>query len=1604
MGSLFNKRWFWITVFFAVINIVGLVKIAEVMDGSGKPSLFSIIGARFESFNSLFQKKAQEVVKEISQELTVNGISAVVDGTEPAITVQLSQSLGNADIKGYIDIKPSVRFSAETMYDGIRIEGDLKPRQTYHVEILPGLTSQDGLVLKQAFAQDVTIPDYQPTLHFKVPGLYLGLKGTRIIPLEVTNLSTVKINVHRLYANNVVYFLNHPSRYSVPEDLGIELITKEIPVHTEINSSKDTYLDLKDILPQSHQGLFYVTADDPSSEANSDSKIVLVTDIGIVLKKAAHEVLVWAASLKDAAPIPGAAVKVFSKTNQLIVEGTTYENGLMHFKELDFGKDREPFAVVVSKDSDLSFLEIDANAIAETDFDSQGRLYLSAGYEGYVYSDRGVYRPGERVHLRTIVRAPGVKTPESFPVVFNIVLPDGKKFKEQSAVLDRFGSADLALDLPDYALTGEYKVELKVPGNEKSVGEAKFNVEEFVPDSLKVAVTMPAQRFKKEDVIPLNVAVAQNFGTPAAGREVKVSYRLEAEPFEAKDYKGFSFADDTRAFNFKREYLEVQKTGEDGHAAFEIKLKDVGLPASALQMSAEVTAMEVGGRGSTVYQTRSVDVYPYYIGVKKAFEGDAQLGQEVKLDYIALTPDGKKALDAPVSAQVCRIIWNNMVKKDEHGSWKWITESREECAPPKILIPKEGAGSFSFVSTDTGDHLVRFKGGKDGHQAAVKLFVEGPGITGWSKERPDRIELTTDKPSYVMGDTAKLTIKAPFAGKGLLTCATDKIFLSKTIDVGITAQEEVVPITDDFSPNAYCALTVIRSITAEKEWSSHRGYGLVPIILNTDAHNTPVTIQAPATARPHETVTMDIEAPAGKPMGFSVALVDEAILRLTNYQVPDAYKFFYGKRANGVLTSDIYSKLMPEFDQAKVTADSSPSGDRSAYNPKNFNPISAKRIKSVALYQSQIITDEQGKAHVQFEMPEFNGELKWMVIGAGDSDFASKSQAMKVVEPLVINPFLPRFLSMNDTFNVPVSISNMTKSGGAVNVTLEASDGFTFLSEKSQSITIDVNKEGVVNFTLKAPSAPQKSFIKLTAVLGTETVTRTIELSVRPPVSWTSLHGVLEIPAESKGSILIPDGWLAGTARTKLIVSAMPTLKLSGGLKYLLKYPYGCIEQTTSSVYPLLYLRDLASTVDTKLYSAPMIAQYIHAGIERIVSMQTFSGGFAMWQGEKEAYPFGSVYATDFLIEADKAGYPVPSFAKILALSYLESSLTRSDEANTLDLKAYTVYVLAKSGRVNASWIRRLQQKSSEMTGESRFYLAAALALMGDSKSVTAILGEGFPEQNIDRDKAGMLSSKVRQDAVALSIFMDLDPQNAIVPVLVARIEGAMKDDQWASTQENAQALIALGKYARYFAKEDIDFTGSIKLGDAVRTFNSRTLLEIFDMDLAGKSLEVAVAGKGKAYAYWTSEGVPLDPQAKEIDSGMKVRRSFLDREGKAVDLKTIKQGDALIVDLSIEGAGGIKNIVLEDLLPAGFEIENPRLKNSQHLDIDPADLIDPVHLDIRDDRLVLFLDVDKDTVHYRYIVRAVTKGDFILPAVKAEAMYDPSIVSVSGQGRVEVN
>jgi len=528
--------------------------------------------------------------------------------------------------------------------------------------------------------------------------------------------------------------------------------------------------------------------------------------------------------------------------------------------------------------------------------------------------------------------------------------------------------------------------------------------------------------------------------------------------------------------------------------------------------------------------------------------------------------------------------------------------------------------------------------------------------------------------------------------------------------------------------------------------------------------------------------------------------------------------------------------------------------------------------------------------------------------------------------------------------------------------------------------------------------------------LGKEEFEEQTELPVRPPYPHVALTGAGKVDAGKTETLAIGAEWLPETGRSEVWLSSLPTLRMGGGLDYLLRYPHGCLEQTTSQSFPLLHLAELAELLHPGWLESGQVQKRLQSGMQRILSMQRADGSFSLWPSGG-TYAWGTLYATHFLVEADKAGHAVPADRLSAALESIEHWLERhrgtgsdTDAYN----RSYACYVLALAGRPAHGWTNRLVEQKKACGRGGRVNVAAALLASGRRRDALSLLGTiGSPNATAARETGGCLRSNERDDAVLLLTWLSLDPENAAVPLLVKRLEAAQRGGRWYTTQDNAMALAALGKYASILADTPRQFAGTLEWEGATRTkeFSSENAFLTLLQGYRGGAVKLANRSESPLFYYWKSEGVPHDGSVRKTDRGLSIRRRLLDTQGCSLETTTrLQQGEMYVVELTLEADRVVDNVVLQDLLPAGLEIENTRLKTSRAIEwVKRKQTLPVLHCDIRDDRLVAFTGPFADKRQYYYAARAVTVGDFVQPPVSAECMYDAAVSSLHGGGRIMV-
>ncbi|MGQ9779749.1 MAG: alpha-2-macroglobulin family protein [Bacillota bacterium] len=872
-------------------------------------------------------------------------------------------------------------------------------------------------------------------------------------------------------------------------------------------------------------------------------------------------------------------------------------------------------------------------------------------------------------------------------------------------------------------------------------------------------------------------------------------------------------------------------------------------------------------------------------------------------------------------------------------------------------------------------------------------------------DHPDRVQLDLDKKGYRIGEKAVLQIKAPFAGRALVTVEREKIYDVYTVELKENTGMISIPVKESYKPNVYVSVHLIRGIKLLDKRAPARAFGTIPLVVDCSENRLKVEIVAAEEYRPNRTVEVELAVEGGGDEAqVTLAAVDEGICQLTEFATPDPWEFFYGKRALSLETYDLYGMLLPEVEP--VDTKESPAGDEEMDNVRrrNLNPVAIRRVKPVSLWSGLVRLDAEGKARVRLDLPQFNGTLRLMAVAVSGARFGSAAKKVLVRDPIVLTSTYPRVLAPGDRAEIAVGVFNGTGRKGEFTLELRAEGPVRISGFAKRAITLEKGEEKMVTFAIAAKEAAGPCRFVLRAAGNGVVTTETTELAVRPAAPAISAGFAGSVAAGKASTIELPGGWLPGTARYSLTLSPLPAIRFAGGLRYLLGYPYGCIEQTTSKVFPLLYFADLARAANDLLPGGKAEA-YVRQGIEKLQSMQLQDGSFSFWPGTDYVSEWGSIYAAHFLVEARKAGYAVSDRVYDRMLTWLETMGRKTIEGPwSRQLRVYALYVLSLAGKPQLSSMAFIKgQQLSELMPDSRAQLAAAYYYANDRQTAREILPNTFAAYTGRRETAGNFNSAVRSDAIILSVLADLDPSHPAIPRLVDRLVKAIRIDAWGTTQENAFALMALGKLMR--RKGTGDYTGEVLVnGKVIAVFDAKGTKRLDDPKLGGGEIVIRVEGTGECYYYAEAAGVPEKPPTA-VSHGLKVERGFFDRRGGRLDPARIRQGDLVVVGLTVEtGEDNVKNVALVDLLPAGLEIENPRLATTAELGWVSENSFTPTYVDIRDDRLIVFADFGRAGVYrFYYAARAVSRGTFALPPLRAECMYEPEVYGVASGGEVRI-
>ncbi|MGI6253605.1 MAG: MG2 domain-containing protein [Aminivibrio sp.] len=1553
----------------------------------------------------------------ITSKMTVTNVYANTNYPDKSsLYVHTSQAADMAKVAGFVELSPKTPFTIEPGYSGFSIVGDFKPRDRVEVTIKKGMPGRDGTRLEADFSKALIFPDMYPNILLPAAGTFLSPEGDLKIPIETVNIEEVSLDLWRVYENNIPVSMTMNS-YSIPRDLARRVATVKARPEGAQNAPVRRAIDLRELAGDA-RGVFLLTASDTKGHYWGEAEqLVAVTDLGITARVAPAGITVWVNTILGMEAVDGASVKVYSKSNQTIASGKTDSSGLWSWtSEESWDSQLLPAIVTVEKGDDLSYLKLDYNLLADESFDTGGRPW-SASYDAMVFTPRGVFRPGEQVDFSAVVRDDRRLPPEPFPVVYVVRSSLGREVARGTAMLSEEGMTSFSAELAPAAPTGRYTAALSLPGGEDSpIGRTSFLVEDFVAPRLEVKAASESESVSPGEEVEIGIASSYLFGAPASGLPFEADYIAVPAPFLPKDWRAFAFGDSQKTFEAQSSFLDSGNLDNEGKGILSFEAPGGWEPPASVDLQFIVKVMEESGRWVPTVLKLPFHPYPFYLGIEKPSR-DPMPGKETSVRVAAVLPDGEAAGTAEVNASLFLVKRHyNLVRIDGQTRMQVQKELISQ-AEEKVRL-KDGVGTFTFTPRSWGEYVVRFADPASGSSASSEMYAWAPfgAGDGAGSSLMDRISIKTDREKYAPGDTAQVTFRSPFAGNMLVTVDTDRELYRQMLSLEEGEITLSIPLSDEMMPNAYVTAWVIRPVREGEAWSSHRALGTLPIAVEQSERKLSVTLEAPEKIAPGEKAKVRgaVRDGAGKPRKGEVSLffVDEGILSLTAFKTPDPWNHFMAKRELGLSVYDMYDLLMPL--ESRETPLLKPGGgageDAMAALRAGISPVAARSFLLLSIFAGNFPTDEEGIFETELDLPEFSGKGRLMAVAAAGDAFGSAEKNMVMARDITVELSLPRAVSPGDEFFAPLKIFSSAPEEKRVTVRISV-DGPLYISGKRE-FAADMGgkmKEALFNVRLKAGPGAGTAWLSMATDADGETLTQELDLPVRPANPRTALSGSGVAGGGETVPIVISRDWFQGTEEGRLVLSDFPALDLLGPSNFLMTYPYGCLEQTVSGAWPLLVLPGLAAEIDPALADKEQIEEALNRKIRQIGAMQLYQGAFASWPGLSSPYPWGSVYASHFLVEAKKSGIQVPRDLLSAALSYVRSilPLTADDGSDlrmreNMTLKAYAAYVLALAGEPPLGWMAHIRENSDYLRGSGAVFLAGAYAL--SSKTSAALKDMGGISPSLRGGDETTLESASRTEALKLLMWTEVDPLSAPAAELAGRLVAEARKKTWNTTQNNAMAVLALGRWMEKTADARKPFRALLRdpEGAEIASFSDGERLFLNLEDLPKGDLTLEVSGEGSAYYAWTSAGVP-EERLPAFAKGISLGQTWRTRDGR--DIKSgdaVDRGELIEVTLNVVSNAPVRDLIVTDMLPGGMEMENERLQGGADLPPSPNRTYG-VRPELRDDRLLLFIDYLDGPMEYKYLLRAVSRGTFIVPPMAAEGMYAPDTGGLTDPAAVEI-
>lgn len=1515
---------------------------------------------------------------------------------------------------------------------------DAPEKRYLYVKINSGFTSVNKFVHSSFYDDILRAPTYPKEVNIAGDGSVLTYSGDHYLSVLTRGIPGIKYNIGRLLKGQIYHLIsqtsgdiNNPAfdSYEFNQKNVSEFETEYVDINAEHpRIANYSSLDLSQYMPAEEDrfGLFFVEAKgwDRMKKREiygaKDTRLILVTDLGLIVKdNADHTHHVFVQSIQTGEPVSGAKVELLGKNGVPIYTKFTAEDGHVKIPSTrDFKNEKQPTVYVVKTASDLSFIPFNRRSrqINLSKFDIGGvstRYFKKDALNAYLFSDRGIYRPGEKVNIGIIVKYFDLNNIEGIPLEVVVRGPRNNEVKVTRVSLSEKGFFDFNYSTEAASDTGRYKVSLHLVRDNKhrgkKIGEVEFKLEEFQPDSMKIEsklVDVKEKGWSTNEKLTANVTLKNLFGVPAQDRNVKGQVIIKPVKFSFKNYKDYHFT--VPYFSEKNkplsinEMLETQKTDVGGKVVFSIDLQRFRAGTYNLQFIAEGFD-QAGGRSVLATNSALISPLTHIIGHKA--EGKLSYinaGSKRKIEFIAIDTELEQTYYDGLVLKQIEIQTVSTLVKQRNGTYKYQTVKKEKELNHNPLEISITGFEYNIDTTQPGDFALEIYDDEERRLSRIEYSVVGYGNLAGKIEKNAELQLRLDKEDYLPNELISMSIKAPYAGSGLISIETDKVHSFKWFKTDSESTVQSIRVPEGLEGTGYVNVAFVRDVSSKEIFTSPLSYAVQPFSIDRSNRTIDIALDVKDIVRPGK--PMKIGFSTSKESKIAVFAIDEGILQVAKYKEPDPLGYFLKKRALDVNTLQILDLILPEFDLIRELSASGGGARARKALAKNLNPFSRKTDKP-AVYWSGIVDANEGKTFVTFDVPNtFAGSLVVMAVAVSEDSMGIASDSAIARGPFVISPNVLTQTAPGDEFLVTVGVANIIDGSGKdaeVSIDVKPSEHLEIVGTNQANLKIDEGSEGRATFKVKAKSILGAGELVFTAKHKNEDFSRTASLSVRPAMPYSASF---ESGFEQSATVQLTSSRKLYTnlAEQSVSASASPLVIVDGLISYLEAFPHGCTEQVVSKVFPLVGLM----THPAYAPHVPNIKKHFEHVITRLRERQQGDGGFAFWPGGTRSAEYPTIYIMHFLVEAKDLGYPVPTGMIERGQSYLNTYVGKSavsfSEARD---RANAIYLLTRLGAVTTNYLIDLEEYlEKEYEKEWRkdllsTYMAASYKLLQKDDVANNLikgyqLGQNHGSSLLD-DFHSVLALDAQYIYLLTKHFED-KAKNLKGEELLKLTNGIFKGQY--NTISSAYSILALGAYSKLVLanefNEVIDFTGISETGEESKL---NAGLKPFLTAKYPVSIEgLRINGNQPLYYLNVQSGFDKVMPTDVIKDGIEIHRDFLDKEGNKVT--SFVQGEEITVRLRVRALGDklLTNIAVVDLLPGGFEIIRSSVSRTAYN-------WRAEYIDIREDRIVYYGSFDKSVHDLTYKVKLTSAGKFIIPPSYAESMYDRSIRSISKWGKFTV-